>query len=313
MRVIFAGTPLNAAATLIALRKSGIDVVGVLTRTDAPLGRKKVLTPSPVADAALTLGIPVVKSNQVDELTLSKLNAFNADLGVVVAYGAFLNERALLALPKGWINLHYSLLPALRGAAPVQHALLKGLNSTGVTAFQLEKGMDTGPILLQAPTVIEPDETAGRLLNRLTDLGISVLLELLPGIAAGIYKQTPQDDSVATLAPKIHRANAVVDWNQTATSIHRLVLAMNPEPMAWTTLGEDSFRILEVKEFPGFNLGSNLSDTPGRVQLIDNKVLVACRNSALQLLTVQPAGKNEMSAADWFRGSQNKENLLFGT
>ena len=309
MRVIFAGTPLNAAATLIALSKSGIDVVGVLTRTDAPLGRKKVLTQSPVADAALSLGIPVVKANQVDENTLSQLNAFNADLGVVVAYGAFLNESALKSIPKGWINLHYSLLPALRGAAPVQHALLQGLDSTGVTAFQLDRGMDTGPILLQAPTVIEPDETAGRLLNRLTDLGISVLLELLPGIAAGIYEQTPQDESVATLAPKIHRANGKVDWNQSATTIHRLVLAMNPEPMAWTTLGDESIRILEVKEF----LGSNLGSTPGTVQLIDNKVMVACYNSSLQLLTVQPAGKNEMSAADWLRGAQNKENLVFGT
>ncbi|CAB4610035.1 unannotated protein [freshwater metagenome] len=309
MRVIFAGTPLNAAATLIALKKSGIDIVGVLTRTDAPMGRKKILTQSPVADAAEVLGIPVVKANQVDESALSQLQSLNADLGVVVAYGAFLNETTLQSLPKGWINLHYSLLPDLRGAAPVQHALLQGLGSTGVTAFQLDKGMDTGPILLQAPTVIEPDENAGRLLNRLTDLGVSVLLELLPSIAAGIAKQTPQDDSRATFAPKISRSHALIDWKQSAMSIQQLVLAMNPEPMAWTTLDEESFRILDARAYRG----DYLQASPGTIQSIDEKVLVACNSGALQLINVQPAGKNEMSAADWYRGVKNKENLVLGS
>ena len=309
MRVIFAGTPLNAAATLIAPKKSCIDIVGVLTRTDATLGRKKILTQSPVAEAAQALGIPVVKANQVDEHALSQIQSLNADLGVVVAYGAFLNETALESLPKGWINLHYSLLPALRGAAPVQHALLKGLNTTGVTAFKLDKGMDSGPILLQAPTVIEPDENAGRLLNRLTDLGISVLLELLPSVAAGVAKHRVQDESGATLAPKIHRSQAQIDWNQSAVTIQQLVLAMNPEPMAWTTLGEESFRILEAR---AFRAGTQQA-SPGTVQLVEDRVLVACDDGALQILRVQPAGKNEMSAIDWFRGVQNKETLVLGS
>jgi methionyl-tRNA formyltransferase len=309
MRVIFAGTPLNAAATLIALKKSGIDIVGVLTRTDAPLGRKKILTQSPVADAAQALGIPLVKANQVDEAVLEQLETFNADLGVVVAYGAFLNETALRYLPNGWINLHYSLLPALRGAAPVQHALLQGMSSTGVTVFQLDKGMDTGSILLQAPTVIEPDENAGRLLNRLTDLGITVLLELLPSIAAGIAKRIPQDESGATLAPKIHRSHAQINWNMSAKSIQQLVLAMNPEPVAWTTLDEASFRILDAREYRG----ANLQVSPGCVELQDAKVLVACNNGALQLFTVQPAGKNEMSATDWYRGLQNRGQIVLGS
>lgn len=309
MRVIFAGTPLNAAATLIALKKSGIDVVGVLTRTDAPLGRKKVLTQSPVADAADALGVPVVKANQVDEHALSQLEPFKAELGVVVAYGAFLNEKALKFLPKGWINLHYSLLPALRGAAPVQHALLQGLSATGVTAFQLDKGMDTGPILLQASTVVEPDENAGRLLNRLTDIGITVLLELLPSIAAGISKPIPQNDSNATFAPKISRVHAQIDWKQSAKYIQQLALAMNPEPMAWTTIGQESFRILDARASRELNLEAG----PGTVQLEGDKVLVACGNGALQLISVQPAGKTEMKATDWFRGVQNKENLVLGT
>jgi methionyl-tRNA formyltransferase len=309
MRVIFAGTPLNAAATLIALKKSGLDIVGVLTRTDAPIGRKKVLTQSPVADAAQALGIPVVKANQVDEHTLSQLQSLNAELGVVVAYGAFLSETALKSLPKGWINLHYSLLPALRGAAPVQHALLQGLRSTGVTAFQLNKGMDTGNILLQAPTVIEPDENSRRLLNRLTDLGITVLLELLPKIAAGIAKEIPQDETLATFAPKITRLNAQIDWHKSADEIQQLVLAMNPEPMAWTTLEQEGFRILDARALRG----SLHKATPGTVQLVDNRVLVACDNSSLQLISVQPAGKTEMQAADWFRGVKIKENLVLGS
>lgn len=300
---------MNAAATLIALKKSGIEVVGVLTRTDAPLGRKKVLTQSPVADAAEALGLPVVKANQVDSNALSQLQAFNADLGVVVAYGAFLNEEALRLLPKGWINLHYSLLPALRGAAPVQHALLQGFSSTGVTAFQLDEGMDTGPILLQAPSVIEHNENAGRLLNRLTDLGISVLLELLPSIAAGIAKQTPQDGSAATFAPKIHRVHAQIDWNQSAMDIQQLVLAMNPEPTAWTTLGGESFRILDARAYRG----EQLQASPGTVKLLDDKVLVACKSGTLQLISVQPSGKNEMSAVDWYRGVKNKEKLVLGS
>lgn len=309
MRVIFAGTPPNAAATLLALKESGVDIVGVLTRTDAPVGRKKLLTQSPVAATAQALGIPIVKANQVDEHTLSQLASLGADLGVVVAYGAFLSETALNFLPKGWINLHYSLLPALRGAAPVQHAILQGLGSTGVTAFQLNKGMDTGPILLQAPTLIEPNESAGRLLARLTDLGISVLLELLPGIAAGIARQIPQEESAATFAPKIHRSHARIDWNQPAPTIHKQVLAMNPEPMAWTTFGEDNFRISNAIEFNG----PSLKAEPGTVQLVGDKVLVACHEGTLQLIDVQPAGKNEMSAVDWLRGARNKEHVVLGS
>lgn len=307
MRVIFAGTPQNAATTLIALSKSGVDVVGVLTRTDAPIGRKKVLTPSPVAAAAAELNIPVLKANQVDEATLEEILALKPDLGVVVAYGAFLNEGTLTALPKGWINLHYSLLPALRGAAPVQHALLQGLTSTGVTAFQLDRGMDTGPILLQAPTTIEPNESAGRLLSRLTDIGISVLLEIIPAIAAGVAKAKPQENSAASFAPKIDRVDAQISWTKTAVAIEQLIRAMNPEPMAWTTLQAESFRVLEARAWPAIVL----ADPVASVQLVDGKVLVKASSGSVELITVQPAGKNVMAAIDWFRGT--KGHLVFGS
>lgn len=307
MRVIFAGTPQNAATTLIALAKSGVDVVGVLTRTDAPIGRKKVLTPSPVAEAAAELNVPVIKANQVDEATLEEILALKPDLGIVVAYGAFLNEGTLNALPKGWINLHYSLLPALRGAAPVQHALLQGLTSTGVTAFQLDRGMDTGPILLQAPTTIEPNESAGRLLSRLTDIGISVLLEIIPAIAAGVATAKPQENSAASFAPKIDRVDAQISWTKTAVDIEQLIRAMNPEPMAWTTLQAESFRVLEARAWPAIVL----ADPVASVQLVDGKVLVKASSGSVELITVQPAGKNVMAAIDWFRGT--KGHLVFGS
>jgi methionyl-tRNA formyltransferase len=169
--------------------------------------------------------------------------------------------------------------------------------------------MDTGPILAQAPTVIEPNENAGRLLSRLTELGITVLLELLPSIAAGISKPIPQNESAANFAPKINRTEAQIDWNRPATSILQQVLAMNPEPMAWTTIGDDSFRILDAKTYRG----ENLRPSPGTVQFVDGKVLVTCHNDSLQLISVQPAGKNEMPAGDWYRGVQSKENLVLGS
>lgn len=309
MRIIFAGTPLNAAATLIALKKSGMDVVGVLTRTDAPVGRKKVLTQSPVADAAQALGIPVIKANLVDAEALAAISALNADLGVVVAYGALLKETVLNALPMGWVNLHYSLLPALRGAAPVQYALLRDLPTTGVTVFQLDKGMDTGPILLQAPTAIEPNENAGRLLNRLTDIGISVLLEILPSIAAGIAKPLDQDASKVSFAPKIHRADAQIDWRLPARDIQQLVLAMNPEPIAWSTHESDSIRVLDASA----NSGQKFEGPLGQVQHIDGEILVKCGVGLLNLKMVQPTGKKEMTATDWFRGIKDQENLVLGS
>jgi methionyl-tRNA formyltransferase len=169
--------------------------------------------------------------------------------------------------------------------------------------------MDTGPILLQVPTAIEPDENAGRLLNRLTDIGVTVLLELLPGIAAGITKEVAQDDSLATFAPKIHRADARIDWQQSALNVQQLVLAMNPEPMAWTSFGEESFRILDATA----HLDTHIKSSPGTVQLVDARILVSCDSGVLELISVQPAGKTEMKAADWFRGTHNKENLVLGS
>lgn len=283
-------------------------MVAVLTRPDAAVGRKRILTPSPVALAAEQLALPVIKSNSVDSETLEQISKYKPELGVVVAYGSLLNQQALDAIAKGWINLHYSLLPKFRGAAPVQHAILAGETTTGVTVFQLDSGMDTGDVLMQVPTQIEPDETSGRLLQRLTSLGISTLLECIPSLFAGFSNGVAQKLEFSSLAPKLNRESARVNWTLDAREIELKVRAMNPEPMAWTQFGSDTIRIISVRE----SLASSHESAPGRVIESGGQILVGCKKgSIIQLLELQPAGKLPMDAMAWFRGQQSKDQLAF--
>lgn len=307
MRIIFAGTPENAADSLQSLHDAGLDVVCVITRTDAAFGRKRELSPSPVALKATELGLKTIKTNEFDEETLSELSNLKADLGIVVAFGAFLKKDALELVPRGWVNLHYSLLPKYRGAAPVQHAILNGEATTGVTVFQLDEGMDTGPILLSVPTRIETGENSKRLLERLTQLGITALLEVIPAIAAGIVKPQTQSTDGASFAPKLSRQNAKLDWNDTANKLENFINAMNPEPMAWTSNGSSVLRVLSAREFTE----SNLALKHGAVTQKDGTVIVGCKDSSLELLVVQPAGKSQMSAKDWYNGVQEKDSIVF--
>jgi methionyl-tRNA formyltransferase len=309
LKIIFAGTPQNAAQTLKSLVTAGVQVAAVLTRTDAELGRKKILTPSPVASTANELGLRVFKHNQIDTAALADINSVSADLGLVVAYGSLLKSDALKALPLGWLNLHYSLLPALRGAAPVQHAIMNGFAETGVTVFQLDEGMDSGPVLMQVPTAIEVGETSGHLLSKLTQLGTSALLELLPRISAGFAETTEQDQTKKSFAPKISRESARILWQQNARQIENLVNAMNPEPMAWTTLRGDAVRVISARVYLG--TAPDFIEI-GSTRLEEGSVIVAAgQDSILQLLEVQPAGKQVMSAQDWFRGQQSKGPVVF--
>lgn len=313
MRILFAGTPANAAATLVALHAAGHEIVCVLTRPDALIGRKKISTPSAVAQAADSLGIPTVKAAKVIAETLEELGRFTPDLGVVVAYGSLLKRQALDFLPKGWINVHYSLLPKWRGASPVQSALLNGETETGVSVFQLDEGMDTGPVHLSVPTTIEPGETSGRLIDRLTQLGISALNELLPRIEAGLAKPRTQDAELIKKLPtatKISRATAEIDWTKSAVQIENLIRAMNPEPMAWTLLADQSFRIINARSSQQtVDLASGIE---GQVHQIDKRIYVTCgQNTMLELLEVQPAGKNPMNAADWARGIIKDSKVVF--
>ena len=300
-----------------ALAKSPFEVVAVLTRSDAPVGRKKILTPSAVAEVAAELGIQVIKANRVDASVRAEIAASGAELGVIVAYGALLDQATLDLLPKGWINLHYSLLPKWRGAAPVQRSLMAGDRETGVTLFQLDKGMDTGPIHLQIPTVIEPGDSTADLLPRLTELGITGLAELLPRIAAELAAPVAQDpELLATLptADKLSREDARIDWQRNAVEIENQVRGLNPEPMAWTTLAEETFRVIEARALGATDWQSLAGEVaePGTVNVDKNRVFVTCgQGSLLELKAVQPAGKKSMQASDWARGLAAGKKVIY--
>jgi methionyl-tRNA formyltransferase len=294
--IVFAGTPANAALTLEHLIRGGFRVVLAITRPDAPVGRRHQLTPSPVADMATKYGIETLKTNSIDSQALNIIASSGASLGIVVAYGSLLRAPALEALELGWFNLHYSLLPKWRGAAPVQHSLLNGDLETGVTLFKIDEGMDTGPMVGQVHSAIEPDESAGHLLARLTEIGFTLLSECIPAITAGIAKMTDQTGE-ASSAPKLKRADALIDWNKSAKQIESLIRGCNPEPGAWTYLAGQPFKITEARAFP-----DSEALNPGAVQVLDSKVLVGTSLGVLVLKTVQPASKKAMSASDWARG-----------
>jgi methionyl-tRNA formyltransferase len=277
--------------------EQGFRIELVITRPDAPVGRKRVMTTSPVAQAANDLGIPLLKADRLGTTEIDAIKACGADLGVVVAYGALLRREALSALPLGWFNLHYSILPRWRGAAPVQRSIIAGDRETGVTLFKLDEGMDTGPIVTVAKTVIDAGETAADLLARLTALGSSVLGEALPAIQAGIAPLTEQSGE-ATLAPKILREEAHIDWSRPAKALEWLIRGCNPEPGAFTELGGQPFKIHEAVAIadPTAKLA------PGAIQTLDHRVLVGTGDGLLLLKTVQPASKRAMPASEWARG-----------
>lgn len=296
--IVFAGTPQNAAQTLIELVTSGIEVSLVITRPDAPAGRKAVLTESPVALAARNLGLSVLKTNEIDVEAVLQIQQTRSEVGLIVAYGSILKTPALGALVNGWYNLHYSLLPQLRGAAPVQHAIIQGLRETGVTLFRLDAGVDTGEFISQVKTKIEPGETAGRLLSRLTSLGGTLLLQELPGIFARTFSLHSQVGA-ATKAPKLSRMDAHLDFSRDAAELEGVVLGCNPEPGAWANLSGQPFKIHDA-----YAVSTDEDVQTGTVFEHASQVAIRCANdTALVIRVVQPSGKTSMSAADWRRGA----------
>ena len=295
MRILFAGTPETAVTVLEGLMKSGHEVVGVLTREDAKVGRKQALQESPVARFASDKGIPLIKANKVDLATERRISELRADLAIVVAYGTLLKQSTLDLLALGWFNLHYSLLPLHRGAAPVQHAILSGESVTGVTVFKIDQGMDTGPILGSTKTVIGPLETSGELTQRLSELGVGLLNELLPQIYSGMSSLSEQSGQ-SSMAPKLNRSDAKLDVSKSAQELELVVRAMNPEPIAWFNYDGEPFRILRAK--------AEITATGSLGELVgDSEPIVVCgQNTGLRLVEVQPAGKKIMSGTDWFRG-----------
>lgn len=305
MKILFAGTPDIAAATLKTLavdhRFANVEIVGVLTREDAPVGRKRLLTPSPVAVMAQSLGLKTIKANRLDAPALDAIASTGAELGIVVAYGVLLKSSALSALDRGWFNLHFSVLPRWRGAAPVQRAIMAGDQTSGVTLFKLDEGMDTGPVLSVAETEIQPGETAGDLLTRCRLLGESLLAESLPAISSGIETLTAQDSSLATSAPKLHRKDVRVTASQTVAIADRMLRGAFPEPIAFAETGSQQLRLLRARPMP---TGAATQAPAGTIDTVAGRILLTLADGALELLEVQPAGKNPMAAADWARGAK---------
>lgn len=305
MRIIFAGTPLNAARTLERLIGSGFDVQGVLTREDSAKGRSRVLTQSPVAEVAAAHNVEVFKSNVVSQPAIDWMKSKEPELGVIVAYGSILKKDALDVPTKGWINVHYSLLPEYPGASPVQQALIDGKSSTGVTIFQLDSGIDTGPILSAATSPISPDATSGKLLEELTEIGAALLVETLAGFDERVTARRVQPvGSGHVVTRRIERARARIDFRNCAEAIVNLVRAMNPDPVAWFDLDSISVRVLEAAKSSTTDLGI------GEAKLVGGELTVGCLDGSVLLKTVQPAGKNQMSGADWFRGLRQESLLL---
>ncbi|CAB4896165.1 unannotated protein [freshwater metagenome] len=297
MRIIFAGTPVNAAKTLEALLAANHDVVGVLTRIDAPTGRSGALTESPVAIVAMTHNLPLLKSNVPDKEVGDWIAALKPDLGIIVAYGSILKTKILEIPAKGWLNVHYSMLPKYPGASPVQQAILEGESTTGVTVFQLDEGVDSGPVLSQALVDLEPDATSGSALELLTVVGSKLLIDTLDSLDTYLEAKTFQDTNITyPLTHKITRALARIEFDKPAIQIVNLVRAMNPEPVAWFEFESQPIRVLvaAISETPSLSTGVAV--------LADGELIVGSADKAVTLLTVQPAGKKPMPGADWFRG-----------
>ncbi|WP_313675560.1 methionyl-tRNA formyltransferase [Mycolicibacterium sp.] len=305
MRIVFAGTPTPALPSLQRLIDSPRhDVIAVLTRPDAAAGRRGTPTPSPVAALAIEAGIPVLRPPRPnDPEFVAELAALAPDCCAVVAYGALLSAE-LLALPThGWVNLHFSLLPAWRGAAPVQAAIAAGDSVTGATTFLIEPALDTGPVYGILTETIRASDTAGELLDRLAHAGAGLLEATLDGIADGSLQPVPQPGDGVSIAPKITVDSARVRWDLPAHVVDRRIRSVTPDPGAWTMIGDLRVKIGPVTvDAAGEAVGDPLP--PGRIQVQRAGVRVGTGTQAVVLGTVQPPGKKPMAAADWARGAR---------
>ena len=298
MRLVFAGTPEVALPALDALAASRHDLVGVVTRPDAPAGRGRKLLASPVAQRADELGLPVLKPDHPrDPDFQAALRELAPDCCPVVAYGALLPQSALDIPAHGWINLHFSVLPSWRGAAPVQHSIWAGDEVTGATTFQIVKAMDAGPTFGVMTERIRPTDTAGDLLGRLAEGGAGLLVATLDGIEDGSLVAREQQAEGVSLAPKITVEDALVDWTEPAVAVDRRIRACTPGPGAWSTYEGERFKVGPVTVDPDHE-----PLPPGRIAVSKNAVHVGTGTVPVRLGQVKAFGKKEMAAADWARG-----------
>ncbi|MFV0459539.1 MAG: methionyl-tRNA formyltransferase [Actinomycetales bacterium] len=301
MRLVFAGTPHAAVPALRRLLDSPHEVVAVLTRPDAPAGRGRHLVPSPVKAVALEADIPVLTPRRMrDEHLHDELAALEPDCCPVVAYGNLVPPSLLAVPPRGWINLHFSLLPAWRGAAPVQRSIIAGDEETGVSVFRLEEGLDTGPVFTTMRTRIEPDETSGDLMARLSVAGAELLTDTLDGIEAGTIEPVPQPESGFSVAAKVEVADARVDWSRPAAQVDRLIRGCSPAPGAWTTFRGERVKLDPVSLDVGTPADGEVSAAV--LDVTNKRVLVGTGSGPVRLGLVRAAGKKPMPAADWARG-----------
>ncbi|MFD0145029.1 MULTISPECIES: methionyl-tRNA formyltransferase [unclassified Streptomyces] len=299
MKLVFAGTPEVAVPALDALLASGRhEVAAVVTRPDAPAGRGRRLVASPVAQRAEEAGIEILRpARPRDEAFLARLREIAPDCCPVVAYGALLPKVALDIPAHGWVNLHFSLLPAWRGAAPVQHAVMAGDEVTGASTFQIEEGLDSGPVYGVITEDVRPTDTSGDLLTRLAFAGGGLLSATMDGIEDGTLKAVPQPADGITLAPKIQVEDAHVDWKTPALRVDRVVRGCTPAPGAWTVFRGERLKLIQAALVPDRG-----ELAPGELAAGKNNVYVGTGSHAVELLWVQPQGKKPMRAADWARG-----------
>jgi methionyl-tRNA formyltransferase len=306
MRLVFAGTPATAVPTLEALLKSRHTVAAVITRPDAKSGRGQQMAASPVAARAEEAGIEVLRPPRpADQEFLTRLRQLGPDCCPVTAYGALIPQQALDIPVHGWVNLHFSVLPAWRGAAPVQHAILRGDDVTGATTFRLVRELDAGPVFGVLTEAIRPSDTAGDVLDRLAVAGADLMVATLDGIESGELAAREQPSAGVSLAPKITPADAQIDWAQPALAIGRLIRACTPEPGAWTELADTRVKVWPVTPTGAGDRQRGGDAGPlaaGELRTLRDRVLVGTATVPVELSEVQQHGKRRMPAADWARG-----------
>jgi methionyl-tRNA formyltransferase len=315
VRLAFAGSPAPAVPSLRALLDSRHEVVAVITRPPSRAGRGRQARTTPVAELARAAGLPVLTPQRPGEPGfLETLRELSVDCCAVVAYGALLPPAALEIPPRGWVNLHFSLLPAWRGAAPVQHAILHGDELTGATTFRIEAGLDTGPVYGVVTEPIHPSDTAGELLERLAGSGAQLLVATMDGIESGTLEPRPQPPEGVSIASKITVADAAVPWSAPGVHVDRLVRACTPSPGAWTTFRGERVKLGPVVAYPagGVPPGAPEEDlAPGELAAA-SAVRVGTGTRPVMLGTVQPPGRRAMPAADWARGARVRPGERFG-
>jgi methionyl-tRNA formyltransferase len=311
MRIVYMGTPDFAVAPFLKLLDDGHEVVGVFTQPDKPQGRKMRMTPPPVKSAALERNIPVFQPNTFKDFAMEEtLQNLNPDLIVVVAYGKLLPKYVLQIPPYGCINVHGSLLPKYRGAAPIQWSVIDGNTYAGITTMQMNEGLDTGDMLLQAKTEIGENETSGELYERLTNIGADLLSETIQRLESGLLTPKKQDEHLATYASMLNKEMAVIDWSKPAQTIHNQIRGLNPWPIAITMLDGNKFKI-----YASCKTEETAQAEPGTIVRSDAKkgLWVCCGDGRLlRLIELQAPGSKRMTAEAYLLGHQIAEGSVFG-